>query len=386
MIDVESSPTSVRAQFPSFEREVYLNAGGAGPLPLVVAEAIEKALRRDLARGRMSVSAAEAEEALAERLRRRLEGVIGARPGSVAIASNTTAAQNIAIWGLDWRAGDEVLTTDVEHPGLGAPLEVLRRRRGVVVHVVPGAEAAAGLAEAVEARLSDRTRMVAVSHVSYATGALLDVRGAALAARGAGALTLVDGAQAVGALPVDVGDLDVDAYAFPAHKWLCGPEGLGALWLGPRALDAVALTFASYESGSDHRPDGSFAPHRGARRYETSTPAFALVPGWLAALDWLESLGWSDVHARTAALHRAARRLLREVSGVTILTPPAPQAGLITFTPGTLDAEQAARDLEEGGVMVRAVPAPRALRASVGFYNDMDDLRRLARAVERLVG
>lgn len=379
-------PADARSQFPSLQNEVYLNAGGAGPLPRVVADAVEGAVRRDLARGRMSLHAADAEEALAERLRRQIEALIGGRPGSVAIASNTTAAQNAAIWGIDWRPGDEVVTTDVEHPGLAAPLEVLRRRRGVTVHHIPGGEAADGLGAAVAARLGDRTRMVAVSHVSYATGAVFDVRAAAALARGAGALTVVDGAQAVGAIPVDMDDLEVDAYAFPAHKWLCGPEGLGALWLGPRGLDALALTFASYESGSDHRPDGAFVPHSGARRYETSTPAFMLIPGWLAGLEWLGGIGWADIHARTGALHRAARGLLETVPGVEIITPSPPQAGLIAFSARDGDADGLARALAEEGVMVRAVPAPAALRASIGFYNDEDDLARLASAVERLVG
>lgn len=386
MIGLGPPPADARSQFPSLEHEVYLNAGGAGPLPRVVADAVEVAVRRDLERGRMSVGAAEAEEALAERLRGRVEFLIRGRPGSVAIASNTTAAQNAAIWGIDWRPGDEVVTTDAEHPGLAAPLEVLRRRHGAVLRHIPGDEAADGLAPAVAARLNDRTRLVAVSHVSYATGAVFDVRGAAAVARTAGALTVVDGAQAVGAIPVDMSDLEVDAYAFPAHKWLCGPEGLGALWLGPRGLDALALTFASYESGSDHRPDGSFVPHPGARRYETSTPAFMLIPGWLAALDWLGGIGWGEIHARTAALHRAARGLLEAVPGVTVITPPPPQAGLIAFAAGGGDAEALARALADEGVMVRAIPSPMALRASVGFYNDEEDLARLAGAVKRLTG
>jgi selenocysteine lyase/cysteine desulfurase len=106
----------------------------------------------------------------------------------------------------------------------------------------------------------------------------------------------------------------------------------------------------------------------------------------LAALDWLDGLGWSAIHARTAELHRAARSALAAVSGVSVATPPPPQAGLLAFTMRGRDPEQASRALASRGVIVRPIPWPPALRASVGFYNDERDLARLAEAVERVIG
>src|SRR5262249_48027763 len=124
-----------------------------------------------------------------------------------------------------WRSEDEVLTSTVEHPGIVAPLHHLARRSGVSLRTVAP--------EAVAYAITDHTRLVAVSHVSFSTGACLPIAEIASAARDTGALLLVDGAQAVGALPVDVHALDVDAYAFPGQKWLCGPEGTGALYVRP---------------------------------------------------------------------------------------------------------------------------------------------------------
>ncbi len=374
----------VRAELPCLAREAYLNAGGAGPLPRRVAAAIGAAMERDLARGRMGGAAIVANESGVAALRAEAGALLGARARQIAIAPNTTAAMGAVIWGVEWSVGDEAITTALEHPGLAAPLWLLARRRGVRVHVIPADEATHGLEAAIAALSGPRTRLVALSHVAYGTGALLDIAGAARAAAAAGALTLVDGAQSVGAVPVNPGALGVDAYAFPAHKWLLGPEGLGALWLAEGAEERLGVTFASFDSGLEHRPDGAFRAHPGARRFELSTPAFPMVPGWRAALAWLAELGWGWVHRRTAAAQEAARAALAALPGVSVLTPSGPQAGLVSFQVAGWTAQAACQALERAGVIVRWLAYPAAVRASTGFYTDQDDISRLAGAVAGL--
>ena len=230
-----------------------------------------------------------------------------------------------------------------------------------------------------------------LSHVSWATGALLDVAGAVRAARRAGAAVVVDGAQSVGAIPVDVAALGVDAYAFPAHKWLLGPEGLGALWVAPGAMGTIDLTRSGLESGRDHTPEGGVTLHPGARRHEASTPPAALLPAWRASLAWLDGLGWDWIHARVAEAQAAARAALAGISGVRVLTPPGPQAGLVTFTVAGWEPEAAAARMLEQGVVVRWLRRPSALRASLGLLHDPGRHRaprgrvRGARAARRLL-
>lgn len=372
---------SVRDELPCLGREVYLNAGGAGPLPVCVAEAAGRRLRRGLIRGRLGLVAYEEAVAEAEALRAAAGRVVGAPGAEIALTGNTTAGLDTVIWGIDWRPGDEVVTTALEHPGLSVPLRTLARRHGVRVRAIPGDEAQRDLAAGIERRVGPRTRLVALSHVAWGTGARLDLAGAARAARAAGAMTLVDGAQSAGAIPVDVRALGVDAYAFPAQKWLLGPEGLGALWVRPEAMERIELTFAGYESGTAHDVDGELTLHAGARRYETSTTPADLVPGWRAALDWLQRLGWEWVHGRIAAAQAAARERLLAIDGVEVLTPRGPQAGLLSFTVRGRDAVATSAALAQGGVIVRWLPQPAALRASLGFYTDDTDLDRLAGAV-----
>jgi L-cysteine/cystine lyase len=374
----------VRAALPSLARETYLNTGGAGPLPVVAAQAIEEALRRALARGRMGAAAAAEADACEERMRATIARVLGGGPDEVALALNSTDAMNRVIWGIDWRPGDEAVTTSLEHPGLAAPLRVLARRRGVTLHVLELERGDEDLEAAVGSVAGPRTRRVALSHGAYATGARMDVEGAARAARAVGALTLLDGAQGVGALPTDPRALGIDAYAVPAQKWLLGPEGVGALWVAREALALLEPTFAGYDSGTGHRPDGAFVPHQGVRRLEVSTQPALLLPGWLAALGWLDALGWDEVHAGTLRAAAAVRKALEEVPGVTVLTPAGDQAGLVSFTVVGHQPQAASHALAERGVMVRWLAHPPAVRASAGFFTDDEDVRRLAAAVATL--
>jgi L-cysteine/cystine lyase len=238
------------------------------------------------------------------------------------------------------------------------------------------AEAELDLEGAVARYIGPRTRLIGLSHVSWCTGAVLDIAGAARGALASDAIVLVDGAQSVGAIGVDVAALGADAYAFPAQKWLLGPEGLGALWVPVSTREVVDLTFAAYESGTGHRPDGSLDVFPGARRYEISTPPVLLCHGWLAGLRWLTAIGWEDIYRATGANQARARDVLSSLPGIDVVTPPGGQAGLVVFgVPG--DPEVACRRVLEAGACVRWLVAPPALRASLGFFVSESDIEAL---------
>ena len=266
-------------------------------------------------------------------------------------------------------------------PGRLAQVGQWMQRHGAVIRWIDARGTGEGLAEEVAAACGPRTRLVALSHVSWATGAVLDVAGAARAAHDAGALVLVDGAQSAGAIPVDVSALGVDAYAFPAHKWLLGPEGLGALWVAPAAMERIDLAASGYESGHDHALGGALVPHTGAERYEVSTPPAALLAAWRASIGWLEGLGWGWIHARVVAAAAGGRAALEAVPGVRVLTPAGPQAGLVTFVIEGRDPQAACAALAAQGCIVRWLERPAALRASFGFFSDAEDAALLARLV-----
>ena len=364
------------------EGPTYMNLGGAGPLPDPAGEALIAEVRSGMRAGRGSLATVRRVEAAAASLRAQVAALIGAQADEIALTGNTTVGVNIGLWGIDWRPGDRIITTLLEHPGVSVPVATIARRHGVEVDRISAAQARRDLAGAVRERCTARTRALVLSHVAYGTGEVLDVAGACRACGAAeGIIRIIDGAQSVGAIPVDVSSLGADVYAFPAHKWLHGPEGLGALWVSRRIGERLEVTYSGYETGTGHTPAGGITPHPGARRHEPATLPFGLLTGWAAALTWLEGFGWDHIHRRIRAGRAAAVAALQTIPDVHIELPSGPQAGLLTFRIGEHDPVWAAARMVEAGVIVRWLPDPRALRASIGFHWDEGDIERLARAV-----
>jgi L-cysteine/cystine lyase len=373
--------SAVRDALPALRRAAYLNTGSAGPLPVVAGRAIERAVGEGLAAARGAMPAWTVATARHDALRAEVGGVLSAPASEIAIAGSSTHALDMALWGIDWREGDEVVTTNLEHPGLAVPLRLIAARRGVTVRMLDLGDGDVDLEREVGRVAGPRTRAVALSHVAWSTGALLDVESAARAAAAVGALVVVDGAQGVGAVPTDPRALGADAYAVPGHKWLLGPEGLGALWVRAESLERLGMTYGGYSSGTGHAQDGSFTPHPAARRLETSTLPDMLVPGWIASLAWLRELGWDWIHARVAEGAAAAREILEAIPGVRVVSPASRPSGLVAFTVAGADPEEADARLAREGVLGRWIPHPRALRVSVGFFTDRADLDRMGAAV-----
>ena len=376
---------SAREALPSLSTETYLNTGGAGPLPTPAVEAMRQMITLQAGRGRMSSVAVDAGRQRQAAVRSAVGRLLGRPAGEIAIAQSSTHAMNAVIWGLDLAPGDELVTTGMEHPGLVVPLAAAARRSGAVLRVVDVGDGSGDLEEAMRSVCSPRTRLVALSHVSWLTGAVLDIRGAATAAHEVGAVVLVDGAQAAGAIAVDPVALGVDAYALPAQKWLLGPEGLGALWVSDDTRDRLSVVFSGYETGTDHGWDGALTMHADARRFEASTHPEILLAGWAASIEWLEGMGWDAVHAATAAAARACRRALGETDGVQVDPPLTSGSGLVAFSVTGVAPETAAADLAGRGVVVRPLPAPGQLRASCAFFTDAGDINQLTEALQSVV-
>lgn len=348
------------------DRCAYLNAGTFGPLPRATVEAVQAVERRELEEGRSSKAYFEGVMGDRERLRGEIGALIGAQAEQIALAASSTEGCNIALRGLDIGPGDEVVTTDSEHPGLlGGLVAADAKLRKAAVRDLP----AAGLLAALEAEITPRTRLIAVSHVSWITGAVFPVRELA----GRGIPVLVDGAQGAGTIPVDVEALGCDFYTVSAQKWLLGPASTGALYVKRERLDDCRVVFPSYFSWK--LPDYELVET--AARFEGSWTPPASVAGLLASLAFAREAGDDRfAHAREAA---ARCRTLLEERGFEVVTEPG-QATLVSWRIEETDVVVA--KLAEQGVVVRDLPGTGLVRASCGFWTSDDDLERLVRGLE----
>lgn len=370
----------IRAQLPVLERVAYLNTGTAGPLPTVTARAVAEAGEQELAEGRIGIAAFHEFFDRLSALRAALAGLVGAGEQEIALTHNTTEGMNVGTWGLEWEPGDEVVTTTLEHGGALLPLYQLHRRRGVKVTF---ADVRGGGSEdaltALERAIRPGVRLVVLSHVTWSTGAVLPLREITGMAHAAGALVLVDGAQSAGAIDVDVHDLGVDFYALPGHKWLCGPEGTGALYVRRDLLEVLQPTHVGF-FGADHdgyRPNDvtGMALVDSAQRYEVGSVYRPSLVGLLASVRWVAAQ-----QGRVAAIRGLAEHCLRRVRalpGVELLTPPdTTPSGLVAFRLPGLDLPGCVEHLAGERVAVRSIPDTGSLRISCGFYNTPEEIDR----------
>ncbi len=352
-----------RSLFPVLARFAYLNAGTLGPLAQPTLDAMAERDRFDEDHGRGGRAWHDDILTLRARVRARVAELIGATPATVALTSSTTDGCNVVVAGLGLRPGDEVVTTNSEHPGLLLPLNV----SGATVRVAdvanrPTAEAL----ERITAWVGPKTRLLALSHVLWTTGQVMPVQELK---RATGLPVLVDGAQSVGALPVHVGG--VDFYTVSGQKWLCGPEPLGALYI--RDPESLRIAFPSHWSQKSIEPDGTFVAKDGAERFDTGWTATRMLAGWETALDLPPE--WCFERAAEIAEH--CRTELAEVCEVV---GEAGQGTLVSFLPPGDPAETAAR-LYERGVVIRDLPRTGWARASCGWWTNEDDIERLVAGV-----
>ena len=379
--------SAIRAELPVTERYVYLNAGTNGPLPRRSHDALVASSAYELNEGRIGAAAYTRLFQNLDDARTAFATVLHCDPAEVALTHNTTEGMNIALMGMRWQLGDEVVTSVAEHPGVLYPIYLLHQRYGVTIRMTEIALPGHDPVEELRKALSPRTKAVALSHVSWATGMALPVRELADLAHSVGALFICDAAQAAGMVPSNVYALGVDAYACSGQKWLCGPDGTGALFVRRDRWGDIQQTFIGFfgiQFGMSNH-EGYYVPADTARRFDVST----VYPGGLralsASLGWIgEELGWDWVYQRIAALGRYCYEALATLDGVTILTPPDHMAGLVHFRVEGIAPAEVTTQLNAAGILIRDTHDPDANRVSTGFYNTEEEIDRLRRAIEQV--
>jgi L-cysteine/cystine lyase len=373
---------------PALEAGIYLNAGSTGPLPAEAAAAMAQLAEYELTVGRADPDGLIEFLQRLEEARAAAAAVLVADVDDIALTHATTDGMNIGVHGLDWLPGDRAITTRLEHPGGIGPLYLERDRHGIDVvclDVGDGGDHDRVL-DAFDAAIDERTRAVVISHVLWATGAVMPVADIAALAHARGALLIVDGAQSAGAIRTDLVETGADVYAISAQKWLLGPEGMGAVALTRSARERLKPSVAGYFSYERSDSAGTAVPWSSARRFEGSSFHRPSVIGMARSIGWLSMfVGLDWVYERGTRLARATAERLAAIPGVHVVTPLDHMATLVTFrvdgwTPDQVRGELGARVF----AITRTLPLVDAVRISVGFYNSEAELERFAAAVEIL--
>jgi cysteine desulfurase/selenocysteine lyase len=384
-----NSSLDVRDQFPAIADWHYLDSAATAQKPQAVIDAITQAYARDYATVHRGIYQRSSDMTAAyEAARAAAAKHIGGAADELVFTRGATEAINLVARVLPKDGRDRVLLSALEHHSNIVPWQLA----GYAVDVVPlTADGRIDLDAAAEL-VGEQHRVVAFAHVSNALGSILDAKRAAGIAHSAGALLLLDGCQAAARIPVDVGQIGCDFYAFSGHK-LYGPTGIGCLWGRAELLDAMP----PWHGGGAMIDSVSFARTTYApppQRFEAGTPHIVGAIGLHAAVDWVEQLSLGAIHAHESALVTECRATLSAIPGVT-LYGPEDSAGIVSFNVAGVHAHDVATILDDAGVAVRAghhcaqplmelLGVDATARASFAAHSDGSDIEALVRGIEQV--
>lgn len=376
---------SVRAAFPTLEDVTYLNVGTYGIMP---EPALAQFLDAVAAFERGGVASKMNLGGKAEQTRERIAALLGASAKEIAYTRDATDGINLVLAGMDWKPGDEVITTDEEHEAMIHPLFYLAQTKGIRVHRIAVSPDADMMRERLETTVTPRTRLIGMSHVTCETGTRLPAREISAWAAERNILSLFDGAQALGALPVNVREIGCDFYTSNGHKWLCGPKGTGVFYgridkltqLSPAHVGAGSLAWVDLNTGA-------VEAWASGQRFEYGTRAWGLYVGLGASLDWFEQLGWSNVVSHIETLGGYLKQQIQSVPWLKLLTPMDWNAssGLVTFQVSGHNAGQVSHGLrEKAHIVVRVIPHFNAIRISTAHFNNTADIDELMTTLDAI--
>lgn len=381
----ESKIDRVRQELPGVLATGYFNAGTFGPIPRVAFEEAMALSGADFELGRISPGVYERSKERNLAAAAIAAEILGADPDEIALTHSTCEGLNSALMGMTWNVGDEIVTTSEEHPGLLSPLSMLARRFGVVNRIAHVGNGGSHVVEALAQQITSRTRVIALSHLLWSTGAVLPLREISELAREHELLVIVDAAQSAGQIPINLHDLGVDAYAMAGQKWLCGPEGTGFLYIKRDRFVDFLPTFVRY---GQSEMSGFYMPPVGAARYEIGEFSGPAIAAQTATLRWLrDDVGLDWAYARTANLGARFHRLLSNTDGVEVITPAHAMAGMVNFNVVGMHPKEVSAALLEQGFTIRYVdsrPCLVSARASISWWNTEAEVDDLAQEVGKL--
>ncbi len=319
--------------------------------------------------------------------------LLGCEARDIALVESTTYGINACLWGMDWEPDDEIIAGTMENPAIQAPLETLAKRRGVKIVWVRQAPLDQDMEDALLAAVTAKTKALVISHVLYCDGRILNISLLSEQMRPKGILTIVDGVQAANTIPVDVRALNCDVYAVARHKFCCGPDGAGAMYVRPSALAHFSPTICGVFSHEEHG-NGGYRPLKSPQMFEVSTCAFQVNAGACAALKWLRTqVGYQYIYARTERLREQLWQQLNEDDRIELLSAREGYTGLILLRHRDYSCEELKKYLDKEKVYCRVVEhrqppyyddSFKGVRIAVSYWNRESDIDGIAGVFNQL--
>ncbi len=380
-MDIEA----IRAAIPALKRGTYVNTGWSGPSPQPVLDAISGYLQAEADDGPTSASSIVRRVEVDRQSRRLFAQLMGAEAKEIALTANTTEGINIVFNGLTWNEGDRLVITNVEHPGIHVPaLFKTRKHRLDLVAVDCGAgRSQQEVIDGFDAAITAGTRLVAVSHVSYANGSRLPLKEIIEIAHSRGVQVVADGAQTGGHIALDMKALAIDYYSIPGHKWLCGPDGTGALYVRHDHFADLPPAEVGYYATESFTADDYVENLKDARRYQVSTSNGGLWAGVNVGIETVLDIGTQAVEDRSAHLASYAIGRLLSVPKVRIVSPrEGPSVtGLVCFQVEGVEPDAVTGTLwERHNIVARSVEGTASTRLSLAYFNTEADVDRIVDA------
>lgn len=384
-----SPALNVRDQFPGIADWHYLDSAATAQKPQAVIDAIARAYGPDYATVHRGIYQRSSDmTARYEAARAAASKLIGGKSEELVFTRGATEAINLVAQALPKEGRNRVLLSQLEHHSNIVPWQLA----GYEIDAVPLTPDGEIDLDAAGRMLTEEHRVVAFAHVSNVLGSILDAKRAAEIAYSKGSLLLLDGCQAVPRMPVNVGDIGCDLYAYSAHK-LYGPTGIGCLWGKAELLDSLP----PYQGGGSMIDRVTFTESTyldPPQRFEAGTPHIVGAIGLHAAIDWIDCLGLDAIHAHERELVAETHAALSDIGGVTIYGPDD-SAGIVSFNVKGVHAHDTATILDDAGVAVRAghhcaqplmevLGVPATARASFAAHSDSSDIGALVRGISQV--
>ncbi|RID88371.1 aminotransferase class V-fold PLP-dependent enzyme [Peribacillus asahii] len=378
---------TIQDQIPLAGNELYFNTAGTSPLLRCVVESISSDIQKELFTGRANKGQRSLFQKNLSILRSKVASIIGANTNEIGVTSNTTEAINTIVWGMNLTEDDEILTTNAEHLGALASLSTVHKLRNVNIKFYEYSKETNMIFDVNSffEKVTQRTKLIVLSHVCWESGYINPVKEICNYAKKLRIPVLIDGAQALGTMYINMKEINADFYVFPAHKWLLGPEGIGFMYISSQSISRLNQIFAGNSSFLSHDGKVDFIPEVGSKRFEIGTRFRPIISGMNTGLDFLiNDIGLSNICDMIKGNMEIFQSYINKKTSLSVITNNVNSISSIRL-PQEINAKAFRKELEKLNVYTKDIQRFNSIRVSIGFFNDEEQISELINKINRLI-